>query len=64
MSNEVYYMSVLGFAVFFVKAYQITDIVRYFKFTISTCALCMNDALWNTFAIEVGQQINQMEVLQ
>lgn len=24
----------------------------------------MNDPLWDTFAVEVGQQINQMEVLQ
>lgn len=24
----------------------------------------MNDTLWYTFTVEVGQQINQMEVLQ
>lgn len=36
----------------------------YFELTISTCALCMNDTLWYTFAVEVGQQVNQMEVLQ
>lgn len=36
----------------------------YFELTISTCALCMNDTLWYTFAVEMGQQVNQMEVLQ
>lgn len=44
--------------------YQITNIVCYFELPISACALCMNDPLWYTFTVEVGQQINQMEVLQ
>ena len=36
----------------------------YFEFPISTCTLRMDDTLWYTFAVEVGQQVNQMEVLQ
>ena len=64
MSNEVYWISALMFARFFPQAYQITDIVCYFELPVGACTLCMDDTLWYTFAVKVGQQINQMEVLQ
>ena len=64
MSNEVYCISVSRLAKVYTQAYQIANIVCYFELSISTRALCMNDTLWYTFAIEVCQQIDQMEILQ
>ena len=49
---------------FFAHTYQITNVVGDFKLPISACTLCMNDTLWYTFTVEVGQQINQMKILQ
>ena len=52
------------FARFFPQAYQVTDIVCYFELPVGACTLCMDDTFWYAFAVKVGQQIDQMEVLQ
>jgi hypothetical protein len=46
------------------RAYNICDVVCYFKFTICSGALGMNYTFWNTFSVEVGEQIDKMKVLQ
>ena len=47
-----------------VATYEIADVMGDFELSICSRSLRMNDALWNTLAIEMGQQIDQVEVLQ
>ena len=45
-------------------AYDVCDIVGHLKFAICTGSLRMDDSLGNSFAVEVGEEIDEMEILQ
>ena len=47
-----------------IQGSQITDVVRNLKFSICSSTLGMDDPFRNTFAIEVGEEINQVEILE
>ena len=43
---------------------QITDVVRDLEFSICSSALGMDDSFRNTLTVEVGEEINQVEILE
>lgn len=43
---------------------QVGDVMGDFEFAIGPRALCVHDALGDAFAVEVGEEVNQVDVLQ
>lgn len=46
------------------RAYNISNIVSYNELSVSARTFGMDDSFWNPFSIEMGEKINEVEVLQ
>ena len=44
--------------------YQVADVMSDLEVAISASAFCMDNSLRNTLAVEMGEKINQVEVLE
>lgn len=46
------------------EAYQISDIVSDLEFPECSCSFGMDDTLGDTFSVEMGKEVDEMEVLE
>ena len=46
------------------RAYDVCDVVRYFKLAICSGSLCVDNSFGYAFAIEMRKEVNEVKVLE